>query len=54
MSKHKSGYTNRPRDLLYQPLKKQFLQVNNEADGNQFKPQINKKTQEIAEKKVTL
>jgi hypothetical protein len=28
-SKFKSGYVNRPRDLLYQPLKKQSLQVNN-------------------------
>ena len=29
-SKLKNGFVNRPKELLYQPLKKQFLQVNNE------------------------
>lgn len=50
-SKFKSGYLNRPRDLLYQPLKKQSLQVNNERDGANFKPSLNKKTIELAERK---
>eukprot|EP00347_Sterkiella_histriomuscorum_P007643 403348130 len=50
-SKLRSGYVNRPRDLLYQPLKKQSLQVNNDPDGSNFKPNINKKTIEIVERK---
>lgn len=54
LSKYKNGYVNRPKDLLYQPLKKQSLQVNNDNDGTNFKPSLNKKTLEIIEKKVLL
>ena len=38
--------------MLYQPLKKKIVQVVDHDTNSTFKPSLNKKTQELAERKT--
>jgi hypothetical protein len=47
----RTGYRNRPGELLAQPLKKKQMQVIHQEADLTFQPKISEKTQVLAEKK---